>query len=1050
MVESQKLPISVWLGPARSGKTEACIDLYAESGPRAWLLVPTADQAASLRGRRSGLDSKRIGTFADLIRHLSGVESEAVIRAAARRGLVAGIYERRISPGGYFARMQGMSGFVGALCELISELTLSEVKSQSLKDGGQAAATALGSDSLARKADELADMFADYESFLSANGNQDDDGMALDAARRISSLPSGRIPEVVIVDGFYRLSRAWRTLLGSLAQSGCRVVITLPHEANRPTLFRTPGRTLAELKLQFDVSERIFQPRHNPEPDSLDLLERNLFGESAESDSAQSSTPQHPVLLIDAPNPYAEAEAVLRQIRRSHDDDGVGWGEVLIVLRTPAEYGSILTSISERFDIRLSMQTPTTLAGQPAVKAAAGLLRIIGGGWKRNDILTFLRAGLGACGRIESDHIRRLAQKSAVPDGYESWGAFAMSLEDRPARQCLDRLLAWQEEFSAPDLPPTVLAGKLRAAAHDLSLIPTGDSASEILDLQALTVALQAADSLSAIHEKVDNQAIPFEQWAERVSSAWSAATITPPSELDAVMVVDAYDTRQRYARMTAVMGLTERSFPRKVNEDPFFRDDEREALREAGLAGLEPELDRADDERLLFYSAVTSCWERLILSYPRASSEGDCSPSFFLDDVRTAVPEIQTLRLAAADVTPADSHCANERDRQLNKLAILIETALAQEDSLPWKDRLIAASASHEGLEDIARTAALPPLPRISNPSLRARYATPRRLSVTELESYNRCPYQHFTGHAVKPDSTGDGAGAGDRGAVYHRAIGVAFRRRKKGDPDHSELTAEKLLEALNEAVESHRADAGPYRKGLMRRFLEQALAGFARREADYGLPFDSKPAHFELAFGLDLDNEEALSREYDPRSTPHPLEITSTAGDRTVQICGAIDRVDLLGDSGAVMVVDYKTGGSPAYKLVKEGQSLQMPLYLLAIERLFGWRGAVACYDSAREPGRRRMFRTELAALRRFGFQSGIDKFGDFVKPLNEEEYREATDRAIEAVLRAAEKMAAADILPTPGDHCRTCDYRDFCRTSLDSVHDGEPFDLLTESSS
>jgi hypothetical protein len=62
-----------------------------------------------------------------------------------------------------------------------------------------------------------------------------------------------------------------------------------------------------------------------------------------------------------------------------------------------------------------------------------------------------------------------------------------------------------------------------------------------------------------------------------------------------------------------------------------------------------------------------------------------------------------------------------------------------------------------------------------------------------------------------------------------------------------------------------------------------------------------------------------------------------------------------------------------------------------------------------------------------------------------MSADELGEMYDAAKERILKAVRGITSANILPTPGDHCRLCNYRDCCRTSKDHVHDGEPFDIL-----
>jgi RecB family exonuclease len=296
---------------------------------------------------------------------------------------------------------------------------------------------------------------------------------------------------------------------------------------------------------------------------------------------------------------------------------------------------------------------------------------------------------------------------------------------------------------------------------------------------------------------------------------------------------------------------------------------------------------------------------------------------------------------------------------------------------------------------------------------------------------------------YRVKPATGSDGAGAGERGILYHRAITGAFRGRNK---TRAAIDPEALVSELDKLEGAQPIDANLYRRGLLRRFLEQTLSGFAARESKYSGAFGTTATYFELAFGIP-EGEKAESREYDPASRAEPLTLRSEDGSRSVALCGAIDRVDILNRNGAAMIMDYKTGATPDYKAIRSGSSLQMPIYMMALEALWGIKGAVGCYDSARESGRHRIFRTELAGCKEFGYQVGIDGNSNMIKPLNEEEYAAIRSAASEAVFRAVDKMLSFDIEPTPGEHCRYCAYSDICRTTTDSVHDGAPFDIMKE---
>ncbi|MES1228357.1 MAG: PD-(D/E)XK nuclease family protein, partial [Armatimonadota bacterium] len=211
-------------------------------------------------------------------------------------------------------------------------------------------------------------------------------------------------------------------------------------------------------------------------------------------------------------------------------------------------------------------------------------------------------------------------------------------------------------------------------------------------------------------------------------------------------------------------MGLTERVFPRKINEDPFFRDEERDALRAVSEIDLENTSDRIDDERLLFYMAATAARERLILSFPRSSEESDTLPSFYLDEVRALFEHVPTEIRTLADVAPRPDECISDRDRLLSLCAV-------QDSNLS------------ESAPSLLVSRHLPRLPELSA-SLMSKYGASRRYSITEVETYNRCPFQHFMKYGLEIRNLSDGAGAADKGTVLHDVMRNAFRKRREAQP--------------------------------------------------------------------------------------------------------------------------------------------------------------------------------------------------------------------------------------------------------------------------
>jgi ATP-dependent helicase/DNAse subunit B len=107
-------------------------------------------------------------------------------------------------------------------------------------------------------------------------------------------------------------------------------------------------------------------------------------------------------------------------------------------------------------------------------------------------------------------------------------------------------------------------------------------------------------------------------------------------------------------------------------------------------------------------------------------------------------------------------------------------------------------------------------------------------------------------------------------------------------------------------------------HRKGLLRAFLEYEV----QNTTQYA------PSHFELSFGR------AKPAGCDLASTDTPVDLDLGGGSR-ILLAGRVDRVDIDPD-GKFIIVDYKTGDIYGPSDVKAGNSLQVQLYMQAVQKI------------------------------------------------------------------------------------------------------------------
>ena len=139
-----------------------------------------------------------------------------------------------------------------------------------------------------------------------------------------------------------------------------------------------------------------------------------------------------------------------------------------------------------------------------------------------------------------------------------------------------------------------------------------------------------------------DTETITFEEFNHILDSQ---VALTSYRKVDrrkeVVNVINVLEARQWEIPVVFVGGLLEKEFPRQVREDLFLKDFYRKKLNATGKIALREASGQMDEERYLFYIAVTRAKERLYLSYPSANSIGNPTlPSFFLSDIQKLFPE--------------------------------------------------------------------------------------------------------------------------------------------------------------------------------------------------------------------------------------------------------------------------------------------------------------------------------------------------------------------------------------------------------------------------
>ena len=502
---------------------------------------------------------------------------------------------------------------------------------------------------------------------------------------------------------------------------------------------------------------------------------------------------------------------------------------------------------------------------------------------------------------------------------------------------------------------PIEWADALEALATHLGMLQED---SDHIAFHALRQSLAAQQRLSAwIGEppapvRQDDLLSLLDEWLE------SEPLPGPLDETGRVRVLAAPSVRTLDVPYLFVAGLSEQSFPARQPEDAVLNEDQRKRLIRSGLGRLATRADQIRDEMLLFYEVVTRASRRLVLSYPAMNAKAEpLLPSPFIEEVARIFGGESLSPPAPADLIPIPrgarvfcprDHRVSAVHRALRGDGGALDALRGSPTQAPVAASIVRACRALADRQDRDRYGPYEGMltTQSARDALGNRFGPEHILSASRLEEYATCPYRFWLQRVLRIEPPSELELDEDhrtRGLLLHGAMAHAHRKLNEQAfgpaAPRGELSAQFISgfrEALAALLETIARD-NPLDQALLRidydllcDVVERYIEQFEQYADKFGQSLS--PAHFELAFGMQRDGENA------PNVTG-PLILGE--GPDAVRLAGRIDRIDVGDDAGRPVfgIVDYKTGKSNGYR-PDDGcitpTRMQLEIYALAVESL------------------------------------------------------------------------------------------------------------------
>ncbi len=787
---------------------------------------------------------------------------------------------------------------------------------------------------------KLSDIARILEAYEAALAGRSLDGTAelMDAAARAPRSDVAKSAGVIAY-GFDVMPRPLHALLIALA-SACEVTALIFTDPDRTALDadaflpvnRSIGRLVRDAKFAGVPVARETISGQEDAPTGIALLSQNLFAVQPE---ILESAPEG-VRLVCLKDPQTEALYAASRCRELARD-GARWSDLLIICPEVDQYASALEDAFAAYGIPIFLSSSRPASRHALAEALLSALALVAKGFRTEDGMALLRTGYAGVKGDEADRLANYMVKYA-PRGRALSNPFVRGGDEAEAVESFrEKLIAPVNTLRARLRASKTLREQLTALFDYLSDIGAYDESlarqKALTDANLYRLAGEESQVWNRIMATLDQAAalmgegrLAIAEIGELLRESLDQAIIKPlPQSGDAVYAQSMDRAVSRAVRCVIAMGLVDRI---DSTTSGLLSDYQLARLSAASGHYLGPDGgERALMRRYDIKSALGAAREAFDFTYPLSGADGTAQrPAALIGELRRLLPGLVAEggatepfdRLAAPGAALRAVGARMGESAGMRALA-----TLAREPGMPVKRLLSAFDASAVAEQLRPETAQ-----RI--------YGALSEASVTRLEAFGRCPFQHFMRYALAPEKVEPFAlTVRDEGSFFHAAV-RGFLEETRADIAHmNPAEGQAVMDAVSDIL-LERMEAGEKFDSAVQYAERRRLKATARTAAE-ALIFQlagSKfaPVELELSFG---------------QGDGAALKLTTEGASCALE--GRIDRVDTYQapSEGFLRVIDYKRGNTEL-RLCEAyyGLQLQLITYLAAAMHRRGETGAGVYY--------------------------------------------------------------------------------------------------------
>ncbi len=633
---------------------------------------------------------------------------------------------------------------------------------------------------------------------------------------------------------------------------------------------------------------------------TLSSFAEAVFNVGGQEGKTQADFSSLPLKIIETSGAQAELESAAKEILLLKES-GIDFRDIALTARSMEPYKNIIQDVFEQNLIPLNASLTLPLTEEPLAAFIYNLFTVTKNNFYRDDVLAVLNSPYY---KFTDKAYASAVKKTGVSSGLNQWFELLPSAQDKEAENKISSFLQNTDgalKELAQSAPFDVLAKKASAfIEQNLSEILTQREAEvldEILqiirDLTSLKTLGKAAregefleEFLSSLKENLFPRVLPYES---------------------GVNCADIMTLRGKTFKAVIILGLNEGLLPAAVPPQAILKDKLRNVLFALGYL-IRPSSDRYEEEKLLFYFALSSA-ERAILLYQRSDDEGKPKvPSIYLTRIKNILSPRLPQILSALPRNPCDLYAAWPFEL-LTKTQSFVSASLSgarpsalcgilQGGETETKPKTQDALEKFLGeLKHLNEASSLTPYDGVLPPQNALWQKTEDRgISVSALNNLFSCPCKFLLENITNKDEEikreRGALDAREKGNLYHEILEKFYKFLKEKNllKDISPARAESLMKDFCSSFlnKEHNKTLGlyPLLWDMLRKEMESHLCAFIRSDVQRLLEDKCEPAFFEQ-----------------PDASPVSL------GKEPLKLKGKIDRIDVSSDGKSYRIIDYKT---------------------------------------------------------------------------------------------------------------------------------------------